>query len=103
MLIPVTPSLLTITYDRRLFEVRHDRLSSKDFQLIQGFLLAQTDKAFFASAMHQDDLYALSEALRNRKVRSEGWVKPGIWQPIMYSYSRLLEQKDGFDFLALKE
>lgn len=103
MLMPVTPSLLAVAYNARSFEVRHDLLSSKDFQLIQEFLLVQADKAFFASAMHEDDSHSLSEALRNRKVRSEGWVKPGIWQPIMYSYSRLLEQKGGFDFLTLKE
>ena len=101
MLLPVTPSLLAVAYDTRFFEVKHYWLTDKDLKLIQEFLLAQTDKALFASAMHEDDLKTLSEALRNRKIRSEGWVKPDAWQPIMYSYNRLL-QHSGFTSANLR-
>ncbi len=103
MLMPVTPSLLAVALDTRFFEVHHNWLSSKDFQLLQEFLLVQANKAFFASAMCENDLHALSEALRDRKVRSKGWVKTDVWQPIMYSYSRLLKQRGGFDFLTSRE
>ena len=103
MLLPVTPSLLAVAYDTRFFEIEHYWLTDKDLKLIEEFLLAQTDKAFFTSAVHKDGLHALSEALMNRKVRSEGWIKPDVWQPVVYSYGRLLEQKGGFDFLALRE
>lgn len=103
LLLPVTPSLLAVAYDTRFFEVRHSWLSSEDLQLIQVFLHIQTDKAFFVGAIHEDDLRILSEALQNRTQRSEGWVKPDVWQPIMYPYYELLEQKGGFDFFALRE
>ena len=103
MLLPVTPSILAVAYDARFFDVRHNWLSSEDLQRIQEFLLVQTDRAFFASATPKVELNHLREALQVRLRRSEAWVKPDVWQPVMYSYPKLFEQKGGFGFLLLKE
>lgn len=37
MLLPVTPSLLAVAYDTRLFEIKHYWLTDKDLKLIQKF------------------------------------------------------------------
>ena len=103
MLLPVTPSLLAVAYDTRFFEIKHYWLTGKDLQLIQEFLLAQTDKAFFVGATEEVNLHSLSESLRTRKHRSKGWIKKDIWQPIVYSYPSLFRAKGGFDFLVLRE